>query len=242
MDSPGPARRRCCRSCTRARGVTQPGGYHYYDVFDHSIEALAVADGLLSQAEPRGRMARAMRRAFWQTFEPLRPARVLRPDGGRPVAASPDEARHACCTTSPSRRRRASTTTAACASWAIPRPGRRGQPADLPAVAPGQPRDRTSSRSWSRSTCGRRSFRSPARRPSARIFRFFRDLGDAAPACPDAEPGGRRRRYGAAADALALAGAPGLHWLRARSGPTRRPNAVVTRPAQAPFRFRRYTD
>ena len=54
----------------RARGVTQPGGYHFYDVFDHSIEALAVADGLLSQAEPRGRMARAMRRAFWQTFEP----------------------------------------------------------------------------------------------------------------------------------------------------------------------------
>ncbi|HEY7269404.1 MAG TPA: HD domain-containing protein [Dehalococcoidia bacterium] len=32
------------------RGVEQPGDYHYYDVLDHGIEAVAVLDGLLSGA------------------------------------------------------------------------------------------------------------------------------------------------------------------------------------------------
>ncbi len=48
-----------------ARGVTQPVSFHYYDVFDHSIEAVAVTDWLLSDVEPDGDKPREMRAAFW---------------------------------------------------------------------------------------------------------------------------------------------------------------------------------
>jgi poly(A) polymerase len=52
----------------RARGVGQPENYHHYDVFDHCIEALAVTDWLLSEDEPRGELPRALRRAFRAAF------------------------------------------------------------------------------------------------------------------------------------------------------------------------------
>jgi tRNA nucleotidyltransferase/poly(A) polymerase len=55
----------------RGRGVEQPGNYHYYDVFDHSIEAVAAGDWVLSGREPRGATARAMRRAFWEALGPF---------------------------------------------------------------------------------------------------------------------------------------------------------------------------
>ena len=54
---------------TRARGVSQPERYHHFDVFDHCIESLAVADWLLAETEPEGRMPRDMRSAFWAMLE-----------------------------------------------------------------------------------------------------------------------------------------------------------------------------
>jgi tRNA nucleotidyltransferase/poly(A) polymerase len=50
---------------TRGRGIVQPGDYHHYDVFDHNIEAVAVADRLLGVKAPAGRAPRAMRDEFW---------------------------------------------------------------------------------------------------------------------------------------------------------------------------------
>jgi poly(A) polymerase len=47
-----------------ARGVEQPGHYHYYDVFDHSVETVAALDALLCPEEPQEPHARGMRRAF----------------------------------------------------------------------------------------------------------------------------------------------------------------------------------
>jgi poly(A) polymerase len=48
-----------------AHGVDQPGGAHYYDVFDHSVECLAVLDALVSsEAEDDGTGVLAMRETF----------------------------------------------------------------------------------------------------------------------------------------------------------------------------------
>jgi hypothetical protein len=37
-----------------ARGCDQPANHHYYDVFEHSIETVAVLDAILSTADPKG--------------------------------------------------------------------------------------------------------------------------------------------------------------------------------------------
>ncbi len=47
-----------------ARGVEQPGKHHYYDVFEHSVETLAALNALLSPEEPAEPRALGMRRAF----------------------------------------------------------------------------------------------------------------------------------------------------------------------------------
>jgi UTP:GlnB (protein PII) uridylyltransferase len=57
-----------------ARGCEQPGDFHYYDVFDHCIEALRVADWMLAAEEPQSPDLRPMRTALWDglAFYPLR--------------------------------------------------------------------------------------------------------------------------------------------------------------------------
>jgi poly(A) polymerase len=47
-----------------ARGVDQPPSHHYYDVFDHSIEALANLDAILSRDEPLDAWHHDLRGAF----------------------------------------------------------------------------------------------------------------------------------------------------------------------------------
>jgi poly(A) polymerase len=54
---------------TRARGVVQPERHHHYDVFDHCIETLAVADWLLSVPAPVTEPAESMYEAFWETLD-----------------------------------------------------------------------------------------------------------------------------------------------------------------------------
>jgi putative nucleotidyltransferase with HDIG domain len=49
---------------TRAKGVAQPERFHHYDVFDHCVEALAVMDWLTGPAQPAGRTPRNMREAY----------------------------------------------------------------------------------------------------------------------------------------------------------------------------------
>jgi putative nucleotidyltransferase with HDIG domain len=49
---------------TRAKGVEQPERFHHYDVFDHCVEALAVMDWLTGPELPAGRTPRQMRQAY----------------------------------------------------------------------------------------------------------------------------------------------------------------------------------
>jgi poly(A) polymerase len=44
-----------------ARGLDQPGGHHHWDVFDHSVETLATLDALLSVEPPAGPRAELRR-------------------------------------------------------------------------------------------------------------------------------------------------------------------------------------
>jgi tRNA nucleotidyltransferase/poly(A) polymerase len=68
-----------------ARGVEQPGEFHYWDVFDHSIETLAALDALLAPDEGGlDGVARQLRRAFRDGFAwfPL-DAYLSQPVGGQ---------------------------------------------------------------------------------------------------------------------------------------------------------------
>jgi poly(A) polymerase len=47
-----------------ARGVEQPPAHHFYDVFDHSIETLASLDAMLATDEPSGAWRRELSAAF----------------------------------------------------------------------------------------------------------------------------------------------------------------------------------
>lgn len=49
---------------TESRGVEQPKE-HYWDVFDHSLEAVSNLDILLAEEEPRGRRGRRLWRELW---------------------------------------------------------------------------------------------------------------------------------------------------------------------------------
>lgn len=55
---------------TACRGVTQPKE-HYWDVFNHLIEAVANFDFMLELQPPAEPGSAALYRALWQTFEPL---------------------------------------------------------------------------------------------------------------------------------------------------------------------------
>jgi poly(A) polymerase len=52
------------------RGFSQPGEYHYFDVLDHSIEAVAVIDVLFAVKEPATAGDRRFRSAFWDALGP----------------------------------------------------------------------------------------------------------------------------------------------------------------------------
>lgn len=58
---------------TTGRGVEQPKE-HYWDVFDHAIEAVVAFDLMLADEEPRGRREGRLRRAFWDTLAARDPA------------------------------------------------------------------------------------------------------------------------------------------------------------------------
>ena len=47
-----------------AKGVEQPANHHYYDVFDHSVECLANLDAMLSRGEPLDTRHERMRAVF----------------------------------------------------------------------------------------------------------------------------------------------------------------------------------
>src|SRR5581483_2158082 len=49
---------------TPAKGVGQPERYHYYDVFEHCIETVAVLDAVLPGARPAPPAASALRAPF----------------------------------------------------------------------------------------------------------------------------------------------------------------------------------
>jgi len=56
---------------TPAKGVGQPERYHYYDVFDHCIETVAVLDAVLSPGRPARPGAAVLRRQFRQRLRPF---------------------------------------------------------------------------------------------------------------------------------------------------------------------------
>lgn len=49
---------------TAGRGVSQPERFHHYDVFDHAIETVAALDAMLALARPEGRRAGGI----WEDF------------------------------------------------------------------------------------------------------------------------------------------------------------------------------
>ncbi len=54
-----------------ARGVAQPGPHHYWDVFDHSVEALANLDMLLADPADVESVSQAMREIFDDALSPF---------------------------------------------------------------------------------------------------------------------------------------------------------------------------
>ena len=54
-----------------AHGVSQPGPHHYWDVFDHSVEALANLDMMLSDSAEVEPESQPMREIFDEAFSPL---------------------------------------------------------------------------------------------------------------------------------------------------------------------------
>ncbi len=54
-----------------ARGVSQPGPHHYWDVFNHSVQALANLDMMLGKSEEVEPESQAMREIFDQTLLPF---------------------------------------------------------------------------------------------------------------------------------------------------------------------------
>jgi putative nucleotidyltransferase with HDIG domain len=50
------------------RGVAQPEAYHAYDVFEHGLHAVEALDAIIAADEPAGEPMRTVRRTFWHHF------------------------------------------------------------------------------------------------------------------------------------------------------------------------------